>query len=192
MTPRRGLTISDIIHTASNIADDQGLKQLSIGALAEKLKIKPPSLYNHVRGLDELHDLLAVYGCQKLLEKLEESILEVSKEDAVKQFSYAYVTFAKEHPGLYEATSRAAEEENVEIKQAQEQIVLVILRVLEAFDLENEHAIHVIRMLRSMLHGFVTLEQEQGFGLPYDLDQTLEVMIRTFLKGLTVTTDDLI
>ncbi|MEY8749397.1 TetR/AcrR family transcriptional regulator [Alkalicoccobacillus gibsonii] len=192
MTPRRGLTISDIIHTASNIADDQGLKQLSIGALAEKLKIKPPSLYNHVRGLDELHDLLAVYGCQKLLEKLEESILEVSKEDAVKQFSYAYVTFAKEHPGLYEATSRAAEEENVELKQAQEQIVLVILRVLEAFDLENEHAIHVIRMLRSMLHGFVTLEQEQGFGLPYDLDQTLEVMIRTFLKGLTVTTDDLI
>lgn len=192
MTPRRGLTITDIIHTASNIADDQGLKQLSIGALAEKLKIKPPSLYNHVRGLDELHDLLAVYGCQKLLEKLEESILEVSKEDAVKQFSYAYVTFAKEHPGLYEATSRAAEEENVELKQAQEQIVLVILRVLEAFDLENEHAIHVIRMLRSMLHGFVTLEQEQGFGLPYDLDQTLEVMIRTFLKGLTVTTDDLI
>lgn len=191
MTPRRGLTISDIIHTASNIADDQGLKQLSIGALAEKLKIKPPSLYNHVRGLDELHDLLAVYGCQKLLEKLEESILEVSKEDAVKQFSYAYVTFAKEHPGLYEATSRAAEEENVELKQAQEQIVLVILRVLEAFDLENEHAIHVIRMLRSMLHGFVTLEQGQGFGLPYDLDQTLEVMIRTFLKGLTVTTDDL-
>lgn len=192
MTPRRGLTISDIIHTASNIADDQGLKQLSIGALAEKLKIKPPSLYNHVRGLDELHDLLAVYGCQKLLEKLEESILEVSKEDAVKQFSYAYVTFAKEHPGLYEATSRAAEEENVELKQAQEQIVLVILRVLEAFDLENEDAVHVIRMLRSMLHGFVTLEQEQGFGLPYDLDQTLDVMIRTFLKGLTLTTDDLI
>lgn len=191
MTPRRGLTISNIIHTASNIADDQGLKQLSIGALAEKLKIKPPSLYNHVRGLDELHDLLAVYGCQKLLEKLEESILEVSKEDAVKQFSYAYVTFAKEHPGLYEATSRAAEEENVELKQAQEQIVLVILRVLEAFDLENEHAIHVIRMLRSMLHGFVTLEQEQGFGLPYDLDQTLDVMIGTFLKGVTVATDDL-
>ncbi|MGN7312280.1 TetR/AcrR family transcriptional regulator [Alkalicoccobacillus gibsonii] len=190
MTPRRGLTISDIIHTASNIADDQGLKQLSIGALAEKLKIKPPSLYNHVRGLDELHDLLAVYGCQKLLEKLEESILAVSKEEAVKQFSYAYVTFAKEHPGLYEATSRAAEEENVELKQAQEQIVLVILRVLEAFDLENDHAIHVIRMLRSMLHGFVTLEQGQGFGLPYDLDQTLEVMIRTFLKGLTLTTDD--
>ncbi|MCM2677231.1 TetR/AcrR family transcriptional regulator [Alkalicoccobacillus plakortidis] len=184
MTPRRGLTISEIVYSATEIVDQEGLQQLSIGAVAKKLNIKPPSLYNHVRGLDELHDLLAIHVCQTLYEKLRDATVDFKQDDAVRGFSYAYVEFAKTHSGLYEAISRSASEENDALREVQGQVVQVVLDVFDDYGLQEERAIHLVRMLRSMLHGFVTLDAANGFGLPYDLQDTLEIMIQTFLQGI--------
>lgn len=48
------LELSIILKKATDIIDKQGLDQLSIGLLAEKLDVRPPSLYNHLDGLHEL------------------------------------------------------------------------------------------------------------------------------------------
>ncbi|MDQ0207666.1 TetR/AcrR family transcriptional regulator [Alkalicoccobacillus murimartini] len=184
MTPRRGLTIAEIVNTAAAIADREGLKELSIGAVAKDLNIKPPSLYNHVRGLDELHDLLALNGCQTLYENLQQATEGYSKDEAVRRLSHAYIDFAKTHPGLYEAGSRSAADENVTLKEAQYKVVEVVLGVFYAYGIQEDHSIHLVRMFRSMLHGFVTLDASQGFGLPHDLRETQEIMIETFLQGI--------
>ena len=42
-----------VIETACRIADEQGLNNLSLKAVAEKLNVRTPSLYNHIKSLDD-------------------------------------------------------------------------------------------------------------------------------------------
>ncbi len=56
--------------------------------------------------------------------------------------------------------------------------------VLEAYDLRDEAALHAIRGLRSLLHGFVSLELAGGFGLPLDIDESFVRLVRIFIGGL--------
>ncbi len=44
--------------------------------------------------------------------------------------------------------------------------------------------IHMVRILRSALHGFVSLELGQGFGLPLDLDETFRRLLDLIVTGL--------
>jgi hypothetical protein len=54
----------------------------------------------------------------------------------------------------------------------------------------EEAALHAIRGLRSVLHGFASLEQKGGFGLPLDLDVSFRLLVDAFLTGLhTVNAD---
>ncbi len=43
-----------IIETAANLSNKAGLENLSLKMIAEELKIKSPSLYNHVSSLDDI------------------------------------------------------------------------------------------------------------------------------------------
>ena len=57
-----GMTSSDVIDTAQAVADEVGLDRLTLVAIADRLEIKPPSLYNHVDGLDGILRELALRG----------------------------------------------------------------------------------------------------------------------------------
>ncbi len=54
---------------AARIADKDGLGALTLTKLADELKVKSPSLYNHVGGLTELLDELTLLAVTQLLEK---------------------------------------------------------------------------------------------------------------------------
>src|SRR6266705_1677878 len=45
----------------------------------------------------------------------------------------------------------------------------IVLQALAAYQLPEDAAIHVVRGLRSLVHGFATLEVAGGFGLPLDV-----------------------
>jgi len=104
--------------------------------------------------------------------------------EAIFALAEAYRVFAREHPGLYAATVRAAEPGDHELGTAQQEIVEIVLRVLAAYRLQGDEAIHAVRMLRSMVHGFVTLEVAGGFGIPLDIDETFHRLIRLFIGHL--------
>lgn len=60
--PRAGLTRDIVISKAAMLANDIGLQNVSMKTLADYLGIKTPSLYNHIRNLDELKEELMLYG----------------------------------------------------------------------------------------------------------------------------------
>ncbi|WP_416150792.1 WHG domain-containing protein [Salipaludibacillus sp. HK11] len=181
---RKGLDIPIILRKATQLIDENGLDQISIGSLAKELEVRPPSLYNHLKGLDELKQRLAVYGVEKLYDYMVEAAVGRSKDDAVRALSKAYVRFGHEHPGLYEATFRAPNRSDSELQQAQEAVVQLIVRVFESYGLKGEMALHTVRGLRSLLHGFISIEQMDGFGLPLDLDESFSIIIDTYLEGI--------
>lgn len=184
MSPRVGLDLMTILQAATEIADMQGYDAVTLATLAKKLDIRPPSLYNHVDGLNGLRKKLAIHGLQQLHSIMTDQVIGLSGDDAVHALGEAYVKFVRVHPGLYEATLRAPDPQDVDVQQAGSKIVDLAVRVLNAYGLDNDAVIHAVRGLRSIFHGFASLEQRGGFGLPLDINESFHLLINAFLSGL--------
>ncbi|MBP1153788.1 MULTISPECIES: TetR/AcrR family transcriptional regulator [unclassified Paenibacillus] len=186
MSPRMGLDLQTIIQAAVELADTHGIDEVTLASLAGKLEIRSPSLYNHVNGLHGLRKKLAIHGLEQLHSVMTRAAVGRAGDDAVRALAEAYISFARAHPGLYEATLRAPDPQDPDIQRAGAEIVELAVRVLSAYDLEDEAALHAVRGLRSILHGFASLEQRGGFGLPLDLNVSLLLLIDTFLAGIHI------
>jgi hypothetical protein len=55
---------------------------------------------------------------------------------------------------------------------------------MASYGLQGAEAIHAIRGLRSVVHGFVSLEQAGGFGMAISLDDSFQRLIEIFLDGI--------
>ncbi|MFC0560137.1 TetR/AcrR family transcriptional regulator [Halalkalibacter alkalisediminis] len=184
MSPRVGLEKKVILKAAADIANTDGIDSLTITTLAVKLNIKPPSLYNHVKNLHDLRKQLAVYGLEQLYFTLNESIEGLKGDKAVKALAWAYVTFVRTHPGLYSISLSAPDPEDKTLYEAGERVVTLALEALEPFEFEKEEALHVVRGLRSILHGFASLEQNGGFGLNLSTDESMSLLLDAYLLGI--------
>ncbi|MBB6671779.1 TetR/AcrR family transcriptional regulator [Cohnella nanjingensis] len=184
--PRIGLDLPTLIHAATELADAQGLEAVTLASLAQKLQIRSPSLYNHVNGLPDLRRQLALSGLEQMTEQFTCALEDKTGGDSVRAFSYAYLAFARAHPGLYEAVQRAPEPDDRQLQEAGGRVVQMAVNALEGYGLRGDTALHAVRGIRSVLHGFVSLERQGGFGLPLDLDVTFRLLLDTFLEGVKV------
>jgi AcrR family transcriptional regulator len=185
MSPRQGLDFKKVIQTGENLANREGFYAVTIASLAKELNVRPPSLYNHIKGLEELRKELALSGLQQLYHLLKSAVEHASAEDAVYQLSKAYVSFVRKSPGIYEATATVAPRiKDEEVQRASDNIVFLVLDVLKLYQLPENEALHAVRSLRSILHGFSSLEHKGGFEMSLSTDETLDFLIRTFALGL--------
>ncbi|CAM3591636.1 TetR/AcrR family transcriptional regulator [Paenibacillus lupini] len=185
MSPRLGLDLPTIIQKAAELADENGLESVTLASLAQKLGIRSPSLYNHVVGLSGLKEKLALYGLKNLHNKLLRAAAGRSGDDAVFAIGRAYITFAREHPGLYEATLPAQHSEDAELLKVSEELIQLIIQVMHhAYEMKQEDTIHLVRGFRSLMHGFASLERSGGFGLPVNLDESIQVVLQAYLSGI--------
>ena len=184
MARRIKIDRSVILQMATELVDEHGLDQISIGLLAEKLGVRPPSLYNHLENLKELRQMLAMQGLKKLHDSMLQAAVGRSSDEAIREISKAYIHFVRTHPGLYVASTRYQDSNNKELQKIQESIVQLVLQVLQAYNLKEEMAIHMVRGLRSILHGFTSIEQMGGFGMPVDLNKSFLILINTFIEGI--------
>jgi AcrR family transcriptional regulator len=182
--PKVGLEITAILDAAGKIADVQGMQEVTLANLAKQLGIRPPSLYNHFDGLGGLRKKMAIYGLNRLYEELAQAAIGVAGDEAVLAISKAYVNFARKHPGIYEATLMAPEMGDEEVQQAGKKIVDLTVTVLQNYELKDDLALHAVRGLRSILHGFSSLEQRGGFKMQLDLNESLEIIIKAFIHGM--------
>jgi hypothetical protein len=60
--------------------------------------------------------------------------------------------------------------------------------MLRGYRLDPDQEIHALRMLRSMLHGFATLEAAGGFQIDTSVDDSFTWMINFIDHGLQATT----
>ena len=75
-------------------------------------------------------------------------------------------------------------EADPELEQEEARSVKVGMAVMASFGLEGEEAVHAVRGLRSVVHGFATLEISGGFGLPLELDESFSRLVDLFIAGL--------
>jgi AcrR family transcriptional regulator len=182
-----GIDRGQVVASAAELADEHGLDQLALAQVAARLGVKLPSLYNHVAGLPGLRRELALLALRQLQERMSRATIGKSGDGAVMALALAYRGYATEHPGLYAATVRAPEPGDQAHLQASQAIIEVVLAVLEPYRLGEAGAIHAVRGLRSIVHGFATLEQAGGFGIPLDREESFLRLVRGFIAGLHTT-----
>jgi AcrR family transcriptional regulator len=176
-----------VVQAAADLISTEGIEALTLGRLAERLGIRTPSLYNHVDGMPGLYRELSLMNVRLMGARLGDAAIGRSGAEAVMAVAQAYRAYIKEFPGLYMASLRAARTRvpvDVEFQAAEDQVLEITLAVMRSFELGREDGLHALRGLRSIVHGFATLELAGGFGLPLDCDESFRRLVDLFIRGL--------
>ncbi len=187
MSPRAGLDRTVVVEEAAVLADEDGFENLSLARLAERLGVRKPSLYNHIAGLDGIRRELVLKGLRELGRVLSSTSSGEDGEAGIFALAEAYRSFVKEHPGLYAATVmsyRIYAPDDHELGAAEGEALQTVLSVLASCGIRDEGAVHAVRGLRAVAHGFATLEYAGGFGMPVDVDESFRRLVRAFVAGL--------
>jgi AcrR family transcriptional regulator len=181
---KRNLTGDAVLAAVVEIAESRGLGSLSIRDLAEKLGVKPPSLYNHINGLDDIRRQLARFALEKLEAALRDTALGYTRADALRKIARAYRCFAQSRPELYKAFIACPSFDDAGIGEAKQAVAHTFYQVLEPYQLDHEAKVHFTRCFRSALHGFVSLESAGFFKNNVDAGTSFEMMIENHIAFL--------
>lgn len=181
---RAGLDKEVILQMAADIADKEGMNHVTLKELAARLGVRPPSLYNHVAGLDDLYTSLTLYGWKQLEQEVTKAAVGKSKDEAVKSMCQTYMNYTTKHPGIFNVMQSYNQYSTKEAMKATEGLVSIIFQVLSSYKLSQENMVHTVRMFRSFLQGFATMVNNGGFGNPLSLQESFDLSINIFLKGL--------
>jgi AcrR family transcriptional regulator len=98
---RRQETIEQVLDVAAEVMADQGVAGLTLGEVARRMGIRPPSLYVYFDGKHALYDALFERGYRDLLGSMlavEQSSAELDPAARAHVSSAAMVRWSVEHP----------------------------------------------------------------------------------------------
>jgi AcrR family transcriptional regulator len=170
-TPDR-TSLAEIVEAGRALIEEGGAARLTMQAVAERVGVKPPSLYKRVRDRDALLALVAEATVDDLTQRLGAS------DGALAGLAHAYRAFAHAHPegfrlmftvdGAAGSLDRASEP---------------ILRV--ARDLVGEDvALEAARLITAWATGFIDMELAGAFRLGGDVDRAFEFGLERLERGL--------
>jgi AcrR family transcriptional regulator len=185
MSPAKGLDADALVAAAGRIADAEGLEAATISRVATDLQVRPPSLYNHVSNHAALMRLLAIESVGELAAAITWAAVGRSREDALRAVAVDYRAYALKHPGRYATTVRAPEPDDTEAAAASAAAISPLVAILAGWGIEGDDAVHLVRVIRSALHGFVSIEMGGGFGLPLDLDHSFDLQVDSLVAAIS-------
>src|SRR3954447_3720631 len=80
---RRQESLEEILDLAAEIMTEQGVAGLSVGELARRMGIRPPSLYVYFPSKNALYDALFARGATDLLATMQQATEQLLPADAV-------------------------------------------------------------------------------------------------------------
>ncbi len=183
--PRAGLTREVVIAIAVDLIDAEPTAPLTLAAVAGRAGVAVPSLYKHIRSLDELRDGVAVVAVTGLADAVETAVHGVTGEGSLGAAARAIRAYAHAHPGLYAAGQPApGRQASPQLEAAAARAVGDIAGVVAQAGAPAERTVDAVRIVRSAVHGFVQLEAAGGFGMPDDVDASFERMLTVLCAGL--------
>lgn len=159
---RAGLTRERLVEAAAKFADEHGFDFLTLAALARQFDVKLASLYSHVKSSNDLKAGVAMLALSELADRTDEAIAGRAGKDALIALADVHRTFAREHPGLFQAarfpvdSATAATSGGVRLSRSMQAVV-------RGYSLVEADCIHAIRLLGSFFQGFSVLELAGSF-----------------------------
>jgi AcrR family transcriptional regulator len=180
-----GLTREQVVDAAVAELDAVGrLDGVALRAVAARLGVRTQSLYAHVDGADGLRRALALRGLEALGAALAEAVDAVddgAAAEAIEAVVRAYLRFARERPGLYEATVRPREADH-EVSATIDRVTEPLRRVLASFGLDEDAARYWYRIVFAATYGLIQMRRA-GIELPpREVDETVCRLVRAVVR----------
>ncbi|MFC7896942.1 TetR/AcrR family transcriptional regulator [Streptomyces sp. NPDC057381] len=174
-----------MVAAGAALADEVGLANLTMGSLAERVGVRAPSLYKHVGGQEDLLRRIAVLAMGEAADAVGGAVQGYAGRDALAAAARAFRAFVLEHPGRYAATiGQEPSGPDDPLAAAARRLLDAFMAVLRGYEIDPADVDHALRMLRSLCHGFATLQAADGFQWSADVDESFEWLIDFADRGL--------
>ncbi|MEC3914215.1 TetR/AcrR family transcriptional regulator [Nocardia sp. CDC160] len=184
--PRVGLSRADVVAAGAALADEVGFGNLALGALAQRVGVRTPSLYKHIESLADLQHGIAALAMAELDRKVRDAMHGLSGSAALAAFANAFREYVVEHPGRYAATIGAKfRGPDDPLLQSGSRVLDSMAAVLRGYGIDEGEMVHALRTLRCTFHGFATLQSSDGFQWSGDSEDSFDWMIRFLDRGLS-------
>lgn len=164
------LSCAAVVEASTQLIDSEGLASLGMRAVAERLAVRPASLYKHVGDLATLQALLAEQAAERLLARMHEALrAETDPADpssALRLMAREYVAFARAHPAQYTllASDTTGTPSSAAHPYAQRKALWNALLDAVAPLTANADDTDAAVAVWAFLHGFVSLEMAGLYG----------------------------
>ncbi len=170
-TPER-TSLAEIVGAGRDLLEEAGPAGLTMQSVAERVGVRPPSLYKRVRDRDALLSAVAVATLDDLTARLEAS------DRSLDGLARAYRAFAHERPEGFRLMFAT-----VAPQEALDRAGLTIVRGAASIAGE-EHALDAARLLTAWATGFLHMELAGAFRLGGDVDAAFEYGLAALARGL--------
>lgn len=180
------LTLTSIIEASIDVLRSEGESSLGINRVARQLGIQPPSMYNHVKGNNNLYRLVALHGWQQLTTYAQTSLKPgMTGRSQLIAIALSYRQCAKDYAELLSiAASHRMDLADHEFADLYNSIVELYANALTPWGFSEIEIIHSARMLNASFFGYAQLEINCIFQRSQSLDETYEWMVLRLIDAL--------
>lgn len=181
----KGLSKGVLIEASKELIEENGMSAFSMRALAEKLGVKTASLYAHIESMDVLFTEVGMSALNDQKTAQLAAIMGKGGDEAVFALADSYRTFAKNHAALYQFIMQMPMSKDETLRDAAAITAEPSIQVLQSYPIPEERRMHWQRVLRGVMHGFVSQEASGYFShYPVDLEKSYCLAIQCVIDGL--------
>lgn len=180
--PKKGNSISehDVEHVLQS-APTRWDRQVTADIIAE-MEIH---LSEAVDSLPAMRIALATAGYKGLQQRILKATSDKSGTDALRAMAFAMRSYTLGSPGLAAASFRNPQVDSQEWKEAGSEMAQTIFRVFAGVGIEGEPAQHAVRILRSLVRGFILNEIASTSSQPIEFQRSYVLGVEVFIQGLS-------
>ncbi|MFI5898298.1 TetR/AcrR family transcriptional regulator [Actinoplanes sp. NPDC051513] len=159
---RVGLTAERVARAGAELADEVGFEHVTPSAVARRVGVQVASLYSHVRNAEDLRVRIALLALQEMADRGDAALAGRAGRDALVALGATYRDYAREHPGRYAAAQLRLDHE-LAMASAGPRHSAMMRAMLRGYELTEPDQTHAVRLIGSVIHGYITQELGGSF-----------------------------
>jgi hypothetical protein len=142
----------------------------------------PGPAFNIVR----LQRMLAIKGYHEVAARMRREVGDHTGVDAVRACAVAMRGYILDRPGMASATWLTPTAKDAAWSAAAESAAFYLRKAFCECGLQGEAVTHAMRLLRSLVRGYVVHEMANAFVKPIDCQRSFDLGVSVFINGLPV------
>ena len=159
---RAGLNAERLVTAGAELADAEGLEAVTVSALARHFDVRPASVYSHLAGSHDLRTRITLLALTETADRAAEALAGRSGRDALVALADVYRDYAREHPGRHAATRLSLDPATAQASSGPRHAAMA-RAVLIGYDVPEPDSTHAVRLIGSVIRGFIDLELGGAF-----------------------------
>ena len=182
-TPAR-TSVENLIETARQILEAEGLEGLTMQRVAAEVGVRAPSLYKHVRNRADLIRLVTEDVARQLTKLVERAASTGDPATDLRSIARGFRSFAHTNPGAYGLIFGPLADEWRTAPETLATGTEALIRSTSALA-GPDHALEAARTVVAWAHGFVSMELAGAFRMGGDVDDAFEFGLERISDALS-------